>query len=80
MDWLFTPETYPCPLHPDTDLTPEVRSEVLARRAPTLANRALREENPRRRRFAVTVTCPGGTAADVEAKPHAQRIQGVVSR
>jgi hypothetical protein len=72
---------YNCPIH-GCDLSDAVKLEVGKKGILVLPGRYINkpETTEGRRRFGVTVTCPG-TSKDpkVAAAPHAQRVQGVVS-
>lgn len=72
---------YLCPTHGD-DLSIAVEHEVAKKGILILPGRYINkpETIQGRRRFGVTVTCPGTSKdAKVAAAPHAQRVQGVVS-
>lgn len=82
MAWTYEEEPYICPLHPDCNLTVAVKSEVQSGGVIVLPGRYITkpEAKASRRRFGVTVDCPG-TSKDptVAAAPHTQRVRGVVS-
>jgi hypothetical protein len=65
MPVLLTPSKYPCPTHPQIDLTDEVLQEVeaLPTKVATFGFRPLRSRRNRSKNFEVIVTCEAESPA-----------------